>query len=440
MVLAQRLAQRQAQGLVMTPQLQQAVALLQLSNLDLAAHLAEQASANPFLEVVPPPVRPAPAGNGGFRNRTQGGFDLAALLESPHTLLQHLERQMETDLETRRQRDLARLFLAHLDERGYLDPEWREDFSRRGIGETESLPVLARLQQMDPPGIFARDLAECLRLQLEDKDALTPQLACLLDNWQSLASGDQRALEKAGIPKDALPGLLASLKPLHPRPVDGFAHASAPLCEPDILLHGQPGAWRLELNANTLPRVLVDRDYHRDILSALRPGEDKAWVSEKIASASWLVRAMDQRAQTVLRIATHIVEAQAGFFRNGPQALRPLTLRMVADAAGVHESTVSRVAAGKTMMTPRGVFKLKYFFPAAMPADGGDGCSATAVRDVIARMVASETAGHILSDDDLVEALAARGMKAARRTVAKYRDALGIPSSYERKRLKRFSA
>ncbi|OFW82840.1 MAG: RNA polymerase sigma-54 factor [Alphaproteobacteria bacterium GWF2_58_20] len=441
MVLAQRLEHRQAQGIVMTPQLQQAVALLQFSNLDLAQHLSEQAATNPFLEIVLPEKIPAMPSTGNQRNRTAAPFDLTETLASPYTFSQHLERQIETDIRTPEKRRIARLLLGHLDERGYLDSSWHADMAIRGIPEKAAHAVLAQLQSMDPPGIFAQNLAECLRLQLLDKQALTPELNTLLTHWGDLASGNHRALEKAGIAKTALPQLLAQLKPLHPRPVDGFSSPSSPIFEPDILLRNERGQWRIDLNPNTLPRLIVDRDYHARITGDIRNPDEKSWVAEKIASANWLARALDQRARTMLLITTRIVEAQADFFRHGPQALKPLTLRMVAETAGVHESTVSRVTSGKTISTPRGIFELKYFFPVAMTAHESPSgeCSATAIRDAIARLVARETATHVLSDDELVSALASQGMKAARRTIAKYRDALGIPSSYERKRLKQLS-
>jgi len=441
MVLAQRLEQRQAQGLVMTPQMQQAVALLQFSNLDLAGHLAEQAATNPFLEIeAPEGFAPIPI-SGGIPSASKADFDLAATLADHPTLARHLEWQITIDIKTEPDREIARLFLAHLNERGYLDPAWTEDFGERGIAQERALGILGQLQQMDPPGIFARDLAECLRLQLMDAGALTPALDTLLHHWQDLAAGNHRALEAAGITRQRLPGLLALMKPLHPRPAEAFGEPGSGIIEPDIIMREMRGGWRVDLNPNTLPRLIVNRDYHTAIVSGAKNSAEKTWMTEKLASASWLARALDQRARTLLSVSEKIIEAQAGFFKAGSRALKPLTLRMIAEAAGVHESTVSRVTSNKTMGTPRGIFDLKYFFPVGMPSssDSENGCSATAIRDDIRQLVAAEKADAILSDDDLVEILAGRGMKAARRTIAKYREAMNIPSSYARKRLRRLS-
>jgi RNA polymerase sigma-54 factor len=499
---SQRLDLRQSQTLVMTPQLQQAIKMLQLSNVELAEFVTAEVEQNPLLEhgeresddgpgdapagegeptapmpsdAAAPPlaeeVANAPPGEiagdaadhweaaagaegdgsydrggeaqpwetrGGGRDDDEGpGIELAPA--RPRTLREHLLEQIGADLPEVGDRVIALHLLDQLDEAGYLRADPAEAADRLGCPVERIERVLARLQELDPPGVFARDLAECLALQLRDRNRLDPAMQLLLDNLPLLAARDAGALMRiCGVDAEDLADMVADIKSLDPRPGHAFDLPLAQPVVPDIIMRAQPqGGWTIELNADTLPRVLVNNRYFARVNTAARSKIERDYLADRWHAANWLVKSLHQRATTILKVATEIVRQQDGFFHDGVQALRPLILRDIADAIGMHESTVSRVTTNKYIATPRGLFELKYFFTSSIPASqGGESHSAEAVRFRIRSMIDGEPSDDTLSDEKIVELLQREGVDIARRTVAKYREAMRIPSSVQRRREK----
>jgi len=495
---SQRLELRQTQALVMTPQLQQAIKMLQLSNLELADYVDAEIEQNPLLErgegeaaasaadVPPPPAETertlpleaagaevvadaaehwdAASGADGDGSADYGSSDLAAdnqpwrtrdgatdnddlpsfdqAASRPRTLREHLLEQIGADLPNQTDRVIAVYLLDQLDETGYLRADLAEVAARLGCPPKRIEPVLTRLQELDPPGVFARDLPECLALQLRDRNRLDPAMQALLDNLPLLAARNAPALMRlCHIDADDLTDMIAEIKSLDPRPGLAFDPPQAQPIVPDIMMRAQPdGGWLVELNAETLPRVLVNNRYYARISRASRSKTERDYLTDRLQAANWLVKSLHQRATTILKVATEIVEQQDAFFRQGVQALRPLILRDIADAIGMHESTVSRVTTNKYIATQRGLFELKYFFTSAIAASrGGEAHSAEAVRFRIRHLIDREAVESTLSDERIVELLQAEGVDIARRTVAKYREAMRIPSSVQRRREKTLS-
>jgi RNA polymerase sigma-54 factor len=331
-----------------------------------------------------------------------------------------------------------------VDESGYLMGSLDDVAARLGAPHALVAKVFSVLQGFDPPGVFARDLAECLALQLKDANRYDPQIARLLDNLALLGSHNLGALRRAvGVDQDELVEMVAEIKRLNPNPGLKFGSIQIQPILPDVLVRpGPDGSWVVELNSETLPRVLVNRSYYAHVAKTARSAQDKGYLLDCLQNANWLVKSLDQRARTILRVAEEIVRQQDGFLTHGVEHLKPLNLRTVADAINMHESTVSRVTSNKYMSTPRGIFELKYFFTSAISAANGAGeaHSSEAVRHRIRQLIEAETAQAVLSDDKLVEYLKRDGIDIARRTVAKYREALRIPSSVQRRRAKQMAA
>ena len=489
---SQRLELRQSQALVMTPQLQQAIKMLQLSNLELNNFVDAEIQQNPLLEHREPGGDDTPAageasdgepaataalpeglanevvpeaaehwhassgaeGDGSFdfseapqRWRVgdgAGGGDERHRLDHtaarPRTLREHLLEQIGTDLGDQGDQLVALHLLDQLDENGYLGGTLASIATLLGCDLARVEAVLARLQQFDPPGVFARDLPECLALQLRDRNRLDPAMKCLLDNLPLLAARNIAALMRVcRVDAEDVAEMIAEIKSLDPRPGLAFDPPLAQPVVPDILMRAQPegGGWIVELNAETLPRVLVNNRYYARISRAARSKAEKDYLSDRLQAANWLVKSLHQRATTILKVAAEIVRQQDAFFRRGVQSLRPLILRDIAEAIGMHESTVSRVTSNKYMATPRGLYELKYFFSSSIPASsGGLAHSAEAVRHLIRNLIDNEPAHATFSDERLVELLQHDGVDIARRTVAKYREAMRIPSSVQRRREK----
>jgi RNA polymerase sigma-54 factor len=297
--------------------------------------------------------------------------------------------------------------------------------------------VLAILQGFDPPGVCARNLSECLAIQLKERDRFDPAMAALVDHLDLLAKRDHAALRRiCGIGEEDLAEMIAEVRHLNPKPGLAFGSTLVQPIVPDVFVRpGSDGGFLVELNSDTLPKVLVNQAYYAEVSKAAANDKEKAYLAESLQSATWLIRALDQRAKTILKVATEIVRQQDAFFAHGVRHLRPLNLKTVADAISMHESTVSRVTANKYMATNRGIFELKYFFTSAIAAsDGGEAHSAEAVRHHIKQLIDTENPRDILSDDTIVEKLREAGIDIARRTVAKYREAMRIPSSVQRRR------
>jgi len=477
MSLGLRLDLKQSQQLVMTPQLQQAIKLLQMTNLEVTGYVDQELAENPFLdgeragdgasEAVEAsaataeaplderwddgwhqPDGPSPSDQmvqvGGGRQQAfdEALPDLEQRFAATRTLHDHLVEQLHMAVDDPVERVIGFHLVEAVDETGYCRAEFDELADRLGVERARIEAVLRTLQGFDPTGVGARDLAECLALQLRERDRLDLAMRRLLANLDRLAKGDRRALMRlCGVDETDLADMIHEIRALDPRP--GLAFASPPEtgAVPDLWVYRHRGGWRVELNNATLPRLLVDVDYYTQVAG---PGLDPSvrhYFAERFQAANWLVKALDQRARTILKVAEYVVEEQSGFLERGVSALKPMVLRQVAEGTGLHESTVSRATAGKLVATPLGVIPFKYFFSNAVGGeDGGEAHAAEAIRQEIRQLVERETAETVLSDDQIVRLLKGRGMALARRTVAKYRESLGIPSSVTRRRAKALSA
>lgn len=521
MGLLQRLEMRQGQALVMTPQLLQAIKLLQLSHLDLTAYVDAELERNPLLEraetegpdepsgearhegdfegqdfgghdgegydgdggfeaegaaepwiadrvepgrdaepqfdgpsdnVFPDEV-PAPRDSGGgdaipltLSPITGGGgsFDgeapeFEATLTTPPTLREHLSAQLDLATRDPIERLIGGFLIDAVDEAGYLREAVEAVAERLSVPAERVLAVLRVVQGFEPSGVGARDLAECLAIQLRERDRFDPCMEALLGRLDLVARRDLAALRRiCGVDDEDLAEMLSEIRRLDPKPGRAFGGGAVEVLVPDVFVRPAPdGSWIVELNSEALPRVLVNQSYYARVTRGSKSEADRAFLSECLQTANWLTRSLEQRARTILKVATEIVRQQDGFFVHGVQALRPLNLKTVADAIGMHESTVSRVTSNKSIGTSRGTFEMKYFFTAAIAgAAGAEAHSSEAVRHRIRQMIDAETGADVLSDDALVQKLRSEGVDIARRTVAKYREALRIPSSIDRRREK----
>ena len=533
MVLGPRLDLRQSQSLVMTPQLQQAIKLLQMSNVELTEFIEQEIEQNPLLEredaeggfegdspdapaddaapdsadagemggdadfdadaEVLSPDDPAyddeetlpdsadhatsesmgeddrsldtdfenvyepesasdgaapeagdeegdglnwstaGAGGGGFDDDLSGLENVAA---EETTLRDHLIGQVNIDFDDPVEVMIADRLIDMLDDNGWLSGELETVAVALGCTIDRVEETLARCQQLDPPGIFGRSLAECLALQLREKDRLDPAMQALLDHLELLGKREFAQLRRiCGVDNEDLLQMVTEIKELNPRPASDFNHEVAQPVVPDVFVRRTKEGWAVELNSETMPRVLVNNRYYATVRRHARSKEDKEFLSDRFQSANWLVRALHQRQETILKVASELVTQQEAFFENGVEFLKPLTLRDVAEEVSVHESTVSRVTANKYLGMSRGIFEMKYFFNSAIGQnEAGESRSAEAIRFRIKSLIDREEPESILSDDRIVDILRDEGIDIARRTVAKYRDAMHIPSSVQRRR------
>ena len=481
MALSQKLEMRQGQSLVMTPQLQQAIKLLQMSNFELQNYVEAELERNPLLdrdaaspEIVettpapePQPAREEGEGDGepaaapdasdgpltesGWASMRQSsgnpapeGLDFAQNLSRETSLVEHLEDQLNLTFSDPARRLIGQHLLGHLNEAGYLATDLASIAETLGAPEFLLEDVLAVMQGFEPAGVFARDLQECLELQLRERNRLDPAMRMLIQNLDLVAKRDfVRLQEICGVDHDDMRDMIAELRALNPKPGNAFGSVIVQPVVPDVFVRtAQDGTWHVELNTETLPRVLVNNQYYARVSANAARETDKLYLDDCMSNATWLVKSLDQRARTILKVAREIVRQQDQFFLQGVTGLKPLNLRMVADAISMHESTVSRVTSNKYIGTPRGIFEMKYFFTASIHAteSGDPGHSAEAVRFRIRKLIEAETAAKILSDDQLVDVLRGEGIEIARRTVAKYREALGFGSSVQRRREKKAMA
>jgi len=505
MALSQRLEFRQTQALVMTPQLMQAIKLLQLSSLDLAAYVEAELEKNPLLErandddeapaagaeperaasegeedaavtsdwigqdmetsrasmeeglgtelenVFPDdggeksaaPEMPPPAysewSGAGTRGGEDSAYNLEAFVTAEITLAAYLAEQMALAISDPAGRMIGQYLIDMVDEAGYLTGDLDAVADKLGAPRADVEAVLAILQTLDPSGVCARNLTECLAIQLKDRDRYDPAMRTLVEHLDLLAKRDLAALRRlCGVNEEDLADMIAEIRHLNPKPGLAFGSTTVQPIVPDVYVRAASnGTWQVELNSDTLPKVLISQRYYAQVSKTTRNDKDKTYLADCLQTATWLVRALDQRAKTILKVSSEIVRQQDAFFVNGVQHLRPLNLKTVADAIGMHESTVSRVTANKYMATSRGIFELKYFFTSSIAsADGGEAYSAEAVRHRIRQLIDAEAATDVLSDDTIVDKLREAGIEIARRTVAKYREAMRIPSSVQRRREK----
>ncbi len=474
MSISQRVELRQGHGLVMTPQLQQSIKLLQLSNLELIDFVEDELRKNPLLEredgappaedgappaegAAPPaeesfdgedgpyadPAFGAPAGRSprGEFSDSIGGVEQT--LSRSRTLREHLLEQLNTDIDEAADRVIGLHFIESLDEAGYIGTELDRIAERLGCDVARVEATLETLQRFDPPGIFARNLRECLTLQLKDQGRFDPAMAALIEHLDLLAESAFDRLQKlCDVDAEDLGQMVAEIRALNPKPGLAFETEVTQTIVPDVAVRQQSGhVWLVELNSETLPRVLVDNRYYARVRMDAKTKEDRDYITNCYHTANWLVKALDQRARTILKVARELVRQQNAFLSHGVQHLKPLILRDIAEAIEMHESTVSRVIANKYMITPRGTYELKYFFSASIGSlDGGAAHSAESVRHRIKQLIQDEKTESPLSDDRIAELLNESDIGIARRTVAKYREAMRIPSSVERRRIKRRAA
>jgi RNA polymerase sigma-54 factor len=485
MGLGPSLSIRQSQQLVLTPQLAQAIKLLQLSNLELDAYIAEELAKNPLLESRSDESDEQPAGDfmseddsgddapddPGADNLILGqaeddrpldvdwqsealetdsftdvvtsgsvdeGFDFDRVEYAAASLAEHLASQLHG--QSGEIGALARIVAEALDETGYLSVPLGE------IAEMTSAPLataeaaLALVQGLDPPGVGARSLTECLALQAKAADRYDPAMARLIDNLELLSRGRTSDLKRiCGVDDEDLADMIRELRAYDPKPGCRFSGNAADAVTPDVFVRRTRTGYAVELNQATLPRVLVNRRYYQELKSGPQDKRSRAWLSECLQSANWLVKALDQRARTILKVVSEIVKRQQGFFDRGVTAMKPMTLREVAEAIEMHESTVSRVTSNKYLLCDRGLFELKYFFGSGVASSEGDGggAAANAVKAGIKELIDAET--DILSDDAIAALLKQRGFDVARRTVVKYREAMGIGSSIQRRRMRKIA-
>ena len=364
-------------------------------------------------------------------------YDLDDFVAGQVSLRDHLNEQIPFSLPNMTDRLIAQHLVDQLDDAGYLQADLSETAERLGASPADVERVLGTLQLLDPPGVFARSLSDCLAIQLRQKDRFDPAMERLIQNLELLARRDFATLKRlCGVDEEDLLDMLAEIRQLNPKPGSGFETGISEAIMPDIVVRpSSDGSWLVELNPDTLPRVLVSQSY---FTSVSKTSQDHAFLSECLQNANWLTRSLDQRAKTIMKVASEIVRQQDAFLIHGVDHLRPLNLKTVADAIKMHESTVSRVTSNKYMLTPRGLFELKYFFTVSISAvEGGDSHSAEAVRHKIRLLISHESPDAVLSDDDIVDTLKKGGIELARRTVAKYREAMNIPSSVQRRREKR---
>jgi RNA polymerase sigma-54 factor len=483
MGLGPSLSIRQSQQLLLTPQLAQAIKLLQLSNLELDAYIAEEVSKNPLLEGRQDEAIEQPAGEFGSDDSegdeapddpgaddlikgqaqddrpldmdwqsealetdsysdvvTSGGgdeaFDLERVQYSAASLAEHLRDQLHGlsgDVG-----DLARIIAESLDETGYLTVEVEQISQLTGAPVRRVEEALGVVQGLDPPGVGARSLAECLALQARAADRYDPAMARLIDNLDLLSKGRTADLKRiCGVDDEDLADMIRELRAYDPKPGCRLSVSGAEEVTPDVFVRRTRGGFAVELNQATLPRLLVNRRYYQELKSGPQDKTSRAWLSECLQSANWLVKALDQRARTIVKVVSEIVKRQQGFFERGVSAMKPLTLREVAEAIGMHESTVSRVTSNKYLLCDRGLYELKYFFGSGVQSAEGDGAAAEAVKAAIKQLIDAET--DILSDDAIAGLLKAKGLDVARRTVVKYREAMGIGSSIQRRRLRKIA-
>ena len=480
MALGPRLDLRQSQSLVMTPQLQQAIKLLALSNLELEAYLAEALEGNPLLDTASPDSE----GGGGDEVGGDAPAAEAASLEADQALSANggSENDLDVDLTESFHHDsasdnvglsgagedidfdsfaehegtlhdyllaqvgerfggieaiVAGQLVALIDETGYLRADLAELAAQLGVPLALVEAVLAGIQCFDPSGVGARDLAECIAIQAREADRYDPAMATMIAHLDLVAKGAFPQLKRiCGIDDEDLADMIRELRGYDPRPGLRFGGDGAPAVVPDLYIRQTAKGWAVEINSGTLPRLLVNRRYYTELAQGAA-AKSKAWLSEQLAGANWLVRALDQRQRTIVKVASEIVKQQEGFFLNGVAHMRPLTLRQVAEAIGMHESTVSRVTSNKYLSCARGLFELKYFFSSGISATDGDGAvSAEAVKSRIKAMIEGEDAKAILSDETIAQRLSTEGHDIARRTVVKYREAMGYGSSVQRRRQK----
>jgi RNA polymerase sigma-54 factor len=491
MQLTQSLNIKQKQSLVMTPQLQQAIKLLQLTNLELKQFLEEQTFDNPFInveeetqasekkdiDIIPSDKNESnseqvlandttnfsddPTSNEDYDNRYDNAnidygmstnaksnngedWDLIASTVPNHekSLIAHIEEQLPYLLDTPREHFIARFFLEALEPSGWLGKSLDDIQIETGMDYDDLESILVKLQGVEPTGLFSRNLSECLRLQILEKGLMCNELSILLENLSLLGKGDLKGLMKRiGCNEQKIKDFLVIIRSVDPKPGSSFSSEASNNHKPDLLVRKVGGDWIVDLNRSTLPSININEDYAKKLSPQGRNNKIDGYASQAISSARWLKRALEQRNITTLKIAAEIVKRQSGFLEKGMDFLQPLSLKDIATAIKMHESTVSRVTNGLLVSTPKGTFPLKSLFSVTIETEDKENSkSAAAVRNMIKKILHEEKGDKPLSDDIIAKLVSKNGVKLARRTVAKYREMLNIPSSSERKRRAKLDA
>jgi RNA polymerase sigma-54 factor len=483
MGLGPSLTVRQSQQLILTPQLKQAIQLLLLSNLELDSFIAEEVAKNPLLES--PSEEPDELAVGDFvADQPQGdsvpedpgaddiiagqadddrpldmdwqaealetdslndvvtsgsgneAFDFERVQYAASSLAEHLVDQLHG--QAGQIGDLARVIAETLEETGYLALPLDQIAELTGAPLRLVEQALELVQDLEPPGVGARSLAECLALQAKAADRYDPAMARLIDNLDLLSKGRMADLKRiCGVDDADLADMVRELRAYDPKPGCQFSGNAADAVTPDVFVHRTRAGFAVELNQATLPRLLVNRRYYQELKSGPQDKASRAWLSECLQTANWLVKALDQRARTIVKVVSEIVKRQQGFFEHGVSEMKPMTLRDVAESIGMHESTVSRVTSNKYLLCDRGLYELKYFFGSGISSATGEGAAAEAVKAAIRQVIEAEN--EVLSDDAIAAILKEGGFEVARRTVVKYREAMGIGSSIQRRRLRKIA-
>ena len=485
MQLGQQIKMRQSQSLVMTPQLQQAIKLLQMTNLELCQYLENQQAENPFLEIDTntqesrnddyqtqdetsnlsddmqsgKSISEDPSSNQDYENRYETelnerpkldspspiskntsteDFDdyISNLASRPETLKEHVRKQISLELKESKDLLIASVLTDYLEPTGWLTTKIEEIANEINCHVDEVNGVLVKLQKLEPAGVFAKNLSECLKLQLEEKSLLSEEIKVLLDNLDLLAKGEIKQLIKiTNFTQEEISQSIALIRSLNPKPGETFLYDETIQNSPDVIVTKGRNGWVVELNKSTLPAVVIDENYISKMSSKKQDSNSSSYVADTIASARWLKRSVEQRNSTTLTIASAIIAQQEDFLKNGLSHLKPMVLRDIASNVGMHESTVSRVTTGLTIETPRGCFAMKYFFSVSLnSAENGESYAATAVREAIKKLISEEPAKKPLSDEAIAMIMKKDGIDLARRTVAKYREIMKIPSSAQRRR------
>jgi len=494
MQLAQQIKMRQSQSLVMTPQLQQAIKLLQMTNLELCQFLENQQSENPFLEidtklnnqekkigeqsadikettsVISDDIKNGnvvsddPSSNQDYENRFEtdlnerpkldspssnsknvasDDFDdyISSLANRPETLKEHVMKQISLEIKDPTERLIASFLADNIEPTGWLSTDTQVIADETNCPISQVLRVLKKVQKFEPSGIFARNLSECLKIQLEEKSLLTEGMDLLLDNLDLLAKGELKELIKiTNFNQDEISKSIVTIRSLNPKPGEAYFFDETIQNAPDVIVSKSNKGWVVELNKSTLPAVIIDEDYISKMNSTKNNESSTSFIADSIASARWLKRSVEQRNNTTLTIASAIIAQQEDFLEHGFSHLKPMVLRDIANNVGMHESTVSRVTTGLTMETPRGCFAMKYFFSVSLnSAENGETHAATAVREAIKKLILEEPSKKPLSDEAIASIMKKDGIDLARRTVAKYREIMKIPSSAQRRRQTRLA-
>ena len=486
MKINQQLKIKQNQSIVMTPQLQQAIKLLQLTNIELAEYVENAKLENPFIkedlnikkmetneqktsDVLentkqnedPLKINSDLEMNNSFdthisersfeKNNTtiKNNFEnkntfLSEVIENTVSnkisLKEYLTNQITLSFEKKDQ-SVAISLIDYLHPSGWLIHPVEEIAEELNKPMNYIEEIIQQLQSLEPIGIFAKNLSECLKIQLKEKGILNKTYQVLIDNLTLITKGKIKTLTKlCEIENDKIIQMVNIIKTLNPKPAENFNDEPLSISEPDIIVTKTNKGWKIDLNRSTLPTIDLDEDYISEISNLNLGGDDNDFTANKIGEAKWLQKAVDQRNKTILKVASVILQKQIGFFKHGLSHMKPLILKDVADAIGMHESTVSRVTNSKLILTDWGLLSLKEFFSAAIPSsEESDKHAASAVREALKKLISTEVSSKPLSDEKIADVLSNQGIDVARRTVAKYRDMLSIPSSAERKRRSKLS-